>query len=149
MYNWSRPKAHEASKSRQTRSCCKMRNLHRGPLGLHLSLRVWKTLEAGLETWKMVQTPQSSLKGNQNLFWILGTQCKAPFAPFHPKIKKKKKPEKNVFAFGNTTAAAAAKLLQSCPTLCNPIDGSPPGSPIPGILQARTLEWVAISFSNA
>ena len=46
-------------------------------------------------------------------------------------------------------AAAAAKLLQLCPTLCNPIDGSPPGSPIPGILQARTLEWVAISFSNA
>ena len=48
-----------------------------------------------------------------------------------------------------TAAAAAAKSLQSCPTLCDPIDGSPPGSPIPGILQARTLEWVAISFSNA
>ena len=47
------------------------------------------------------------------------------------------------------TAAAAAKSLQSCPTLCDAIDGSPPGSPIPGILQARTLEWVAISFSNA
>ena len=46
-------------------------------------------------------------------------------------------------------AASAAKSLQSCPTLCNPVDGSPPGSPIPGILQARTLEWVAISFSNA
>ena len=46
-------------------------------------------------------------------------------------------------------AAAAAKSLQSCPTLCDPIDGSPPGSPVPGILQARTLEWVAISFSNA
>ena len=45
--------------------------------------------------------------------------------------------------------AAAAKSLQSCPTLCNPIDGSPPGSPVPGILQARTLEWVAIPFSNA
>ena len=45
--------------------------------------------------------------------------------------------------------AAAAKSLQSCPTLCDPIDGSPPGSPGPGILQARTLEWVAISFSNA
>ena len=44
---------------------------------------------------------------------------------------------------------AAAKTLQSCPTLCDPRDGSPPGSPIPGILQARTLEWVAISFSNA
>ena len=46
-------------------------------------------------------------------------------------------------------AAAAAKPLQSCPTLCDPIDGSPPGSPVPGILQARTLEWVATSFSNA
>ena len=46
-------------------------------------------------------------------------------------------------------AAAAAKLLQSCLTLCDPRDGSPPGSPVPGILQARTVEWVAISFSNA
>ena len=46
-------------------------------------------------------------------------------------------------------AAAAAKSLQSCPTLCDPIDGSPPGSAVPGILQARTLEWVAIAFSNA
>ena len=46
-------------------------------------------------------------------------------------------------------AAAAAKSLQSCPTLCDPTDGSPAGSPVPGILQARTLEWVAISFSNA
>ena len=46
-------------------------------------------------------------------------------------------------------AAATAKLLQSCPTLCDPIDGSPPGSPVPGILQVRTLEWVAVSFSNA
>ena len=46
-------------------------------------------------------------------------------------------------------AAAAAKSLQSCPTLCDPIDGSPLGSPVPGILQARTLEWVAIAFFNA
>ena len=46
-------------------------------------------------------------------------------------------------------AASAAKSLQLCPTLCDPIRGSPPGSPVPGILQARTLEWVAISFSNA
>ena len=49
----------------------------------------------------------------------------------------------------NAAAAAAAKSLQSCPTLCEPIDGSPPGSPVPGILQARTLEWVAISYSSA
>ena len=53
---------------------------------------------------------------------------------------------KNIFV---TSVAAAAKLLQLCPTLCDPIDGSPPGFPVPGILQARTLEWVAISFSNA
>ena len=52
-------------------------------------------------------------------------------------------------ASSQETAAAAAKLLQSCLTLCDPIDGSPPGSPVPGILQARTLEWVAIFFSNA
>ena len=51
--------------------------------------------------------------------------------------------------FQKCVAAAAAKSLQLCPTLCDPIDGSPSGSLIPGILQARTLEWVAISFSNA
>ena len=51
--------------------------------------------------------------------------------------------------FPTCTYAAAAQWLQSCPTLCDPIDGSPPGSPVPGILQARTLAWVAISFSNA
>ena len=50
---------------------------------------------------------------------------------------------------GLHVAAAAAKSFQSCPTLCDPIGGSPPGAPVPGILQARTPEWVAISFSNA
>ena len=55
----------------------------------------------------------------------------------------------NEFLELTSRAAAAAKSLQPCPTLCDPIDGSPPGSPISGILQARTLEWVAISFSNA
>ena len=49
----------------------------------------------------------------------------------------------------DNAAAAAAKSIQSCPTLCDPIDGGPPGSPVPEILQARTLEWVAISFSSA
>jgi len=53
------------------------------------------------------------------------------------------------FRANRIAAAAATKSLQLCPTLCDPIDGSPPGSPIPGILQARTLEWVVISFSNA
>ena len=59
-------------------------------------------------------------------------------------VQAKKKKDKRINA-----AAAAAKSLQSCPTLCDPIDRSPPGSLVPGILQARTLEWVAISFSNA
>ena len=53
----------------------------------------------------------------------------------------------DLLAVQNAAAAATAKPLQSCPTLCNPIDSSPPGSSVPGILQARTLEWVAISFS--
>ena len=55
----------------------------------------------------------------------------------------------NIKVEKHTAAAAAAKSLQSCPTLCDPMDCSPPGSPVPGILQARTLEWVAISFSSA
>ena len=55
----------------------------------------------------------------------------------------------NNLRYVDAAATAAAKSLQSCPTLCDPIDGSPPGSPVPGILQARTLEWVAISFSYA
>ena len=60
-------------------------------------------------------------------------------------LSKKQESSRKISA----AAAAVAKSLQSCPTLCDPIDGSPRGSPIPGILQARTLEWVAISFSNA
>jgi len=56
---------------------------------------------------------------------------------------------KNHRISSSTAAAAAAKSFQSCPTLCDPIGGSPPGSPVPGILQARTLEWVAIAFSTS
>ena len=65
---------------------------------------------------------------------ISGGTCAFLFAPVPPRMY---------------AAAAAAKLLQSCPTLCDPIDDGPPDSPVPVILQARTLEWVAISFSNA
>ena len=60
-----------------------------------------------------------------------------------------KRPQRLSLGVPLLQSAAAAKLLQSCPTLCDPIDGSPPGSSVPGILQARILEWVAISFSNA
>ena len=62
---------------------------------------------------------------------------------YHPSVKEKNRQE------DWESLAVAAKSLQSCPTLCDPIDSSPPGSPVPGILQGRTLEWVAISFSNA
>ena len=64
-------------------------------------------------------------------------------------VTKKIQKEKDTVLHVHHAAAAAAKSLQSCPTLCDPIDGSPPGSAIPGIFQARTLEWVAVSFSNA
>ena len=71
-------------------------------------------------------------------------------------VESKNSPSHSLYQFNSNIknnvpvyTAAAAKSLQSCLTLCYPIDGSPPGSPIPGILQARTLEWVAISFSNA
>ena len=85
--------------------------------------------------------------------WLRGLQPARPFCLWNF-------PDKNtgvgchyllqgILATQELNPAAAAKWLQLCPTLCNPIDGSPPGSPVPGILQARTLEWVAISFSNA
>ena len=67
------------------------------------------------------------------------------------KTQRRKEMKKGNFllSVSSPAAAAAAKSLQSCLTLCDPTDGSPPGSSVPGILQARTLEWVAISFSNA
>ena len=70
---------------------------------------------------------------------IKGRQLLLNSAPYWP----------TVWLFIVAAAAAAAELLQSCPTLCDPIDGLLPGSSVPGILQARTLEWAAISFSNA
>ena len=81
--------------------------------------------------WKLISIEPS-------IIIMLGISCTMLLSVFVPKRD---------FPVGSA-AAAAAKSLQSCPTLCNPIDGSPPGSSIPVILQARTLEWVAISFSN-
>ena len=78
-----------------------------------------------------------------------------PFPPSGdlPNLRIEPAPPRFAGAFFTTeplsAAAAAAKSLQSCPTLCNTIDSSPPGSPVPGILQAQTLEWVALSFSSA
>ena len=74
-------------------------------------------------------------------------QTKVLFVPKYKLLSS----DKLIFllTFHAAAAAAAAKSLQSCPTLCDPIDRSPPGSPVPGILQARILEWIDISFSNA
>ena len=76
--------------------------------------------------------------------------CNAYISSIHPIASKPSMASRHCkIQLISVTSAAAAKLLQSCPNLCDPIDGSPPGSPVPGILQARTLEWVAVSFSNA
>ena len=80
--------------------------------------------------------------GNSVRFYFLGLQNHCAYLP-------QSWNQKTVAPWKESYDKPTAKSLQSCPTLCNPIDGSPPGSPVPGILQARTLEWVAISFSNA
>ena len=72
-----------------------------------------------------------------------------PTVPSSARLSSERGTREEEKMMATVVAAAAAKLLQSCPTLCDPIDGSPPDFPAPGILQARTLEWVAISFSNA
>ena len=105
----------------------------------------------------------SIIDGNLHLLWLKGIshslytvlyvlgflviRVKSGHWKTHVEITAK---HKELKCYTNSSAAAAAaKFLQWCPTLCDPISGSPPGSPIPGILQARILEWVAISFSNA
>ena len=72
----------------------------------------------------------------------------SPWKPFEYEVLFLTLETATDYSFSLLAAAAAAKSLQSCPTLCYPIDGNPPGSPVPGILQARILEWVAISFSS-
>ena len=107
----------------------------------YVSRRQQYSLKSGLPNWESFVPAlwvTNSLKHNFKEF-IRGLTYNFSFETRH-RTKKIK---------GEAAAAAAAKSLQSCPTLCDPRDSSPPGSPVPGILQARTLEWVAISFSNA
>ena len=91
------------------------------------------------EKWKHAHTETHTWMFSEALF-LIAKNCSEKHVSFFNSPR---------YHFSITTAAPAAKSLQSCPTLCNPRDGSPPGSPVPGILQARTLEWVSISFSNA
>ena len=102
--------------------------------GFQLGLDHWKVLS--VEGWGELQP---SRKWNQLI--PVPREWSLLFSPRHW--------ERGEFSVVLFAAAAAAKSLQSCLTLCDPTGGSPPGSPIPGILQARTLEWVAISFSSA
>ena len=88
------------------------------------------------------QQSGNGLRGQPQAPTTIGAASLNPFIPFVLSQISSEQPQA-------AHAAAAAKSLQSCPTLCDPIDGSPPGSLVPGVLQARTLEWVAISFSNA
>ena len=104
---------------------------HQAPLSLGLGIRV-RVAPLTLHSWCRFLY-QSGAPGDRS----------------HSSSQRKFKINNGSLTQHCKSTAAAAKSLQSCPTLCDPIDGSPPGSPVPGILQARTLEWVAISFSNA
>ena len=111
----------------------------------------WKHLSWVLVAVVTRDTVRMGERGPQGACW------KAMSKPLQRYVTVARKPAANtlpahhlyIWYHRTLEFAAAAKSLQSCPTLCNPIDGSPPGFPVPGILQARTLEWVAISFSNA
>ena len=107
------------------------------------------TGEGSLSLLQQIFPTQESNQGLLHCTWILYqlSYQGSPYIHIHTHTYTHTPPYifQGLFPF----AAAAAKSLQSCPTLCDPIDGSPPGSTIPGILQARTLEWGAISFSNA
>ena len=106
---------------------------------------IWKTerkVEIHLLPWRKAGSRWAEMIRKQKWGCVSGTLMGTSFLAYsaHSFIHSA-----NLYS----VPAAASKSLQSCPTLCNPIDGSPPGSPVPGILQARTLEWVAISFCNS
>ena len=101
--------------------------------------------------WTVACQALLSMRFSRQEYWS-GLPCLSPGALLDPGIETislVSRIGRLVLYQQHHLGSSAAKSLQSCPTLYNPIDGSPPGSPIPGILQARTLEWVAISFSNA
>jgi len=118
----------------------------------YIFLRVLQTekklkIQQNISSWYMLGGGQELplRKSASSSLWRVLCLWKISFVFRHFSIQK----AKSLLLRVSETAAAAAKLLQSCPTLCDPIDGSPPGCPVPGILQARTLEWVATSVSNA
>ena len=99
--------------------------------------------------WRQIPGPRAALTPKTGLGWIQGARGQWTSKRSTNLNKESIEACERDVKLQILAVSAAAKSLQSCPTLCNPRDRSPPGSPIPGILQARTLEWVAISFSNA
>ena len=114
-------------------------------LKIHLANSTFRVLKTLLGFWLM--TVYLDFTMHSNVLYMC--QCAFKFLEFYLGEILETKVEVNFSRYNFYLLLPAAKSLQSCPTLCDPIDRSPPGSPIPGILQARTLEWVAISFSNA
>ena len=111
--------------------------------GLKLNIQKTKIMAPGpITSWHI--DGETVETATEFLFGGLQNHCRWWLQPWNSKLLAPLKK-----SYDQSAVAAAAKSLQSCPTLCDPTDGSPPGSPVPGILQARTLEWVAISFSNA
>ena len=98
--------------------------------------------------WTVAHQAPPSMGFSRQEYWSV-LPLPSPGDLVHPGIERKSPALQEPPGKLLTLCAAAAKSLQSCPTLCDPINGRQPGSPVPGILQARTLEWVAISFSNA
>ena len=125
---------------------------------MHLHSQACKTVVSHPHGCKMAYVHVSVGNKTENLTLFLNKELPFYLRMLSDNLKKQKQKQKtekslvvqwfSLVQF-SCSAAAAAKSLQLCPTLCDPIQGSPPGSSVPGILQARTLEWVAISFSNA
>ena len=116
---------------------------HLGPEGPPLNCKTCiSNCLSNVSTWKLQRPPKDHIGQN----WVLNSLLQSTYSSKLFKTQILASTNSDVSA---VAAAAAAKSLQSCLTLFDPIDGSPPGSPVPGILQGRTLEWVAISFSKA
>ena len=103
----------------------------------------------GLPWWLSGKVPTCQCRRWRFDSWLGKIPWKRKWQPSPVLLLGESHGQRSLAGYSLAAAAAAAKSLQSCPTLCDPTDGSPPGFPVPGILQARTLDWVAISFSNA
>ena len=112
-------------------------------------MRVWFVLRVREAGWMVIKNPSCVSVWTSKTAETRSSGSSLKLVNFQGKIEEKGVTEDEMVGWHHQLNGHAAKSPQSCPTLCNPIDGSPPGSPVPGILQARTLQWVAVSFSSA